>query len=303
MPALGTLMLLAPGPPTVVGRGLQPPGGRFAQPVHEPRRIISLVPSATEVLFAIGAGPRVVAVSSFDHYPPDVERLPRVGALVDPDVERILSLRPNLVVIYASQTDLREQLDRAHVPVYLYRHGSLADVTLGMRALGSVLGLNAKAEAAAADIERGLAEIRASVAGRPRPRTALVIGREPQSLRAINVSGGTGFLHDLLEVAGGENVFSDVRRESMMVTSETILARRPDVIIELHYAEAPSRGEAEQERAVWRQLPGVPAVKNGRVYLLYGGELVVPGPRVILTARSFSQVLGSGLKHDISSIR
>ena len=187
-----------------------------------PKRIISLVPSATEMLFAMGAGPRVAAVSSFDRFPPEVQRLPRVGALVDPDVERILSLRPDLVVAYASQVDLLAQLTRAGIPVYTCRHGSLADITAAMRDLGSRVGLAADAGRAAADVERGLADVRASVAGRPRPRTLLVIGREPQSLRAISVSGGFGFLHDLLDLAGGENVFGDVKRESMMVATETI---------------------------------------------------------------------------------
>ena len=249
------------------------------------------MPSATEMLFAMGAGPRVAAVSSYDRFPPEVGRLPRVGALVDPDVERILSLRPDLVVAYASQTDLLAQLGRAGIPVYIYRHGSLADITAGMRALGSRIGFPAEAERAAADIERGLAEVRAAVAGRPRPRTVLVIGREPQSLRAISVSGGFGFLHDLLDLAGGDNVFGDVKRESMMVSTETILAKQPDVILELHYSDNAARDAEARERDAWKLLPGVPAVRNGRVRLLYGGELVVPGPRVILTARAFARAL------------
>jgi len=256
-----------------------------------PRRIISLVPSATEMLFAMGAGPRVAAVSSYDRFPPEVQRLPRVGALVDPDVERILSLRPDLVVAYASQVDLLAQLTRAGIPVYTCRHGSLADITAAMRDLGSRVGLAADAGRAAADVERGLADVRASVAGRPRPRTLLVIGREPQSLRAISVSGGFGFLHDLLDLAGGENVFGDVKRESMMVATETILVKQPDVILELHYSDSASRDEEARERGAWTLLPGIPAVKNGRVHLLYGGELVVPGPRVVLTARAFADAL------------
>jgi iron complex transport system substrate-binding protein len=260
-----------------------------------PARIISLVPSATEMLFAMGAGPRVAAVSSYDRFPPEVERLPRVGALVDPDVERILSLRPDLVVAYASQVDLLAQLKRAGIPVYTCRHGSLADITAGMRDLGSRVGMQAGAGRAAAEIERGLAEVRASVAGRPRLRTLLVIGREPQSLRAVSVSGGFGFLHDLLALAGGDNVFGDVKRESMMVATETILANQPDVIVELHYSDGAPRGAEARERDAWKLLPGVPAVRNGRVHLLYGGELVVPGPRVVLTARAFARAL-SGVR-------
>ena len=258
---------------------------------ESPTSIVSPVPPAAELLFARGRRPRVAAVSSYDRYPPEVERLPRVGALVDPDVERILSLRPDLVVAYASQTDLLAQLGRAGIPVHIYRHGSLADITAGMRALGNRIGLRGKAERAAADLERGLAEVRASVAGRPRPRTVLVIGREPQSLRAISVSGGFGFLHDLLELAGGDNVFGDVKRESMMVATETILAKQPDVILELHYSDSAVRDAEARERDAWKLLPGVPAVRNGRVRLLYGGELVVPGPRVVLTARAFAGAL------------
>ena len=82
-----------------------------------PSRIVSVVPAATEMLFAIGAGPRVVAVSSYDHEPPEVDRLPRVGALLDPDLERIIGLRPDLIVAYGTQHELQQQLTRAMIPV------------------------------------------------------------------------------------------------------------------------------------------------------------------------------------------
>jgi len=289
--ALLTLAAAPVGHQGAASQGDRPESAPVEQVKLEPRRVVSLVPSATEVLFAIGAGPRVVAVGSFDHVPPEAERLPRVGALVDPDVERILSLRPDLVVAYASQTDLREQLGRAGIPVYAYRHGSLADVLAGMRDLGARLGLGARAEAAASAIERDLNAVRAAVTGLPRPRTLLVIGREPRSLRAITVSGGVGFLHDLLELAGGQNVFGDVKRESATAATETILARHPDVIVELHYDERASKNDEDLERAAWNALPGVPAVRNGRVHLLFGGAFVVPGPRIALTAQAFARLL------------
>jgi len=257
----------------------------------QPKRIVSLVPSVTETLFAIGAGSRVAAVSSYDNFPPEVEALPRVGALFDPDVERILSLRPDLVIVYGSQTDLIARLGRASIPLYVYRHGSLADVTTGIRDLGARIGMAGAARTLAATIDKAFTDIRARLKGAARPRTMLVIGREPGSLRAINVSGGFGFLHDLVELAGGANVFGDVKRESMIVSTETVLARKPDVIIELHYSEPPLPEALTRERVTWRQLPSVPAVKAGKVYLLYGGELVVPGPRVVLTAQTFARAL------------
>ncbi|MCX6538335.1 MAG: helical backbone metal receptor [Acidobacteria bacterium] len=272
--------------------------GRPVVPVEAqpfPQRIVSLVASVTEMLFVMGAGPRVVAVSSFDHFPTEVDRLPRVGALIDPDIEKILSLRPDLVITYGSQNDLATKLAKANVPTFTYRHGSLGDITTTLRELGRRLGLASKAERVAAGIEQDLDRIRTRVRSEARPKTLLVIEREPRSLRAINVSGGYGFLHDLLELAGGTNIFGDVKRESLLVSTETILVRAPDVILELHYTDAPSRTLVDQERAAWSLLPAVPAVKHGRVELLFGEELVLPGPRVVLTATAFARALHPAL--------
>ena len=262
---------------------------------HVPQRIVSLAPSVTEMLFVMGAGPRVIAVSSFDHFPAEVDRLPRVGALVDPDLEKILSLRPDLVITYGSQNDLAAKLAKANVPTFRYRHGSLGDVTTTLRELGRRLGMAANAESAATGIEQDLDRIRTRVRSEARPKTLLVIGREPRSLRAINVSGGYGFLHDLLDLAGGTNVFGDVKRESLLVSTETILVRAPDVILELHYTDAPSHTLVDQERAAWSLLSAVPAVKHGRVELLFGEELVLPGPRVVVTAAAFARALHPAL--------
>jgi iron complex transport system substrate-binding protein len=262
-----------------------------AQAADAPQRIVSLVPSVTETLFAVGAGPQVVAVSSYDREPPEVSRLPRVGALIDPDVERILSLRPDLVIAYASQTDLREQMRRAGIRTWPYAHAGLADVTRTIRELGAVTSRAHEAETLATSIERQLAAVRASVAGRPRPKVLLVFGREPLALRNIYASGGVGFLHDLVETAGGTNVFADVQRESVQATTELILARAPDVIVELRAVGIGGRSRQDGERDAWSILAAVPAVRSGRIYFLDGSEFVVPGPRIGDAARKLARVV------------
>jgi len=262
-------------------------GSMAAAPPY-PQRIISFVPSITEMLFLIGAGPRIVGVSSFDHFPADVEKLPRVGALIDPDLEKVLSLRPDLVITYGSQADLSAKLATAGIATFSYRHGSLAGIPETLRQMGSRLGLDQAAAAAASSLERDLNGVRDRVRGAKRPKTLIVIGREPRSLRSLNVSGGIGFLHDLADLAGADNVFADVARESLLVTTETILARAPELILELHYTEAPSAALVEAETKTWAPLSAVPAVRNNRVVLLFGEELVLPGPRVIETARVFA---------------
>jgi len=248
-----------------------------AQP---PQRIVSLVPALTEMLFAIGAGPQVVAVSSYDEDPPEVRTLPRVGALLDPDVERILSLRPDLVITYGSQTDLQAQLRRASIPFFDYRHGGLSSITEAMRALGDRTGHAAAAEAGAEAIESRLRRLAARVAGSPRPRTMLVFGRERGALRNVYASGGRGFLHDMLEAAGGANVFGDIDRESVQATTELMLTRAPDVILEVRSADVLTAEEAAREARAWDALSSLPAVRQRRVIVLTGKGLTVPGPRV-----------------------
>lgn len=271
--------------------GSDPIQGGARLQARVPQRIISLVPALTEMLFAIGAGPQVVAVSSFDRYPPETASRPKVGALLDPDVERIFSLSPDLVAVYGSQTDLRRQLERASIPVYDYRHAGLADVLTTLRALGGVTGHAPDAERVAADIERRLAAVSARVGALPRPRTLLVFGREPGSLRNMYVSGGKGFLHDMLVVAGGTNVFVDVVRESVQATTELILARAPEVIIELREGPALTDTATRTRVADWARLAAVPAVKGGRVHILSGEGLVVPGPRVATAVERLAATL------------
>jgi iron complex transport system substrate-binding protein len=274
------LVLLA-----VAALGVAP---RAADP---PRRIISLVPATTEMLFAMGAGERLAAVGNYDRFPPEVERLPKVGGLLDPDVERLLSLKPDLVIVYETQTDLRRQLERASIPTFNYVHRGLPDITQTMRALGERIGLKAAADRAATGIERQLAAIRTRVAGRPKLKTLLIFGRDPGALRHIDASGGYGFLHDLLELAGGSDVLGDLKKQSVEMSTEMILTRAPEVILELHYGDSLKPEQFDAERRVWGALPSVPAVRNKRVFLLGGDEFVVPGPRIVIAAERFARTL------------
>ncbi|PYR50533.1 MAG: hypothetical protein DMF89_08760 [Acidobacteria bacterium] len=262
-----------------------------AATAETPQRIVSLIPAATEMLFAMGAGQRIAGVSNYDRFPPEVDKLPRVGGLLDPNVERLLSLKPDLVIVYDTQTDLKRQLERADIPMFRYVHRGLPDILETMRALGDRIGAKSAADAAATRIEHELAAIRAHVAGRPRPKTLLVFGREQGTLRHINASGGYGFLHDLLELAGGSDVLGDLRQQSVDMSTEMILARAPEVILELHYGESLKSARIEAERLVWNSLAAVPAVKNNRVHLLVGDEFVVPGPRIVLAAGRFARAL------------
>ena len=246
-----------------------------------PKRIISLVPNVTEILFAIGAGPQVVAVSTYDVEPPEVRALPTVGALVDPDTERIIAMKPDLVITYGSQTDLQTQLKATRIPYFDYRHGGLDHIMVTMRALGERTGHAAQADQVSRKLQTSIDAVRKRVAGKPRPKVLLVFGREPGSLRNIYASAGRGFLHDMLVTAGGDDVLTDINKESAQISTEMILARRPDVIIELNAANRLNDMDLKKVVDPWKALSAVPAVKNNRVVVLLGAGLTVPGPRVL----------------------
>jgi iron complex transport system substrate-binding protein len=116
----------------------------------------------------------------------------------------------------------------------------------------------------------------------------LVFGRDPETLRGIYASGGVGFLHDMLEAAGGTNVFADVTRQSIQTTSELAVARAPEVILEIGVETASSKG---RNLAAWQSLPSIPAVRNKRIYQLTGDGMMNPGPRISQSVRRVAEVL------------
>lgn len=255
-----------------------------------PQRIVSLIPAVTEMLFAIGAGAQVVGVSSFDTYPAEVHTRVKVGGLFDPNYERILSLRPDLVIAYGSQDELTARLAATNVPTFMYRHGGLADITSTIRALGLRTGHPEQADALAARINTELDAVRRRAAGKTRPRVLVVFGREEGSLRGLFVSGGVGFLHDLLETAGGRNVMAEVPREGLQLSAEQLLVRAPEIVIELRGSAGWDQARRAREVAAWRDA-GIPASKSGRIHILTDPSLVIPGPRVAAAARAIADVV------------
>jgi iron complex transport system substrate-binding protein len=249
-------------------------------------RVVSLVPAVTEMLFAVGAGPQVVGVSTYDKVPAEVATRPRVGALLDPDVERILSLKPDLVITYGSQTGLHEQLSKVGIGVITYRHGGIGETLAMIETVGERTGHAARGREAAQALRAQLTGVRMRVEGRPRVKALLVFGREPETVRQVWASGGVGFLHEVLDLAGADNVFADVERENVQVSTELLLTRAPEVIVELQTQARPVESPSP-----WLTLPSIPAVKTGRILTLQGDQFVVPGPRLGAAAEALAKAL------------
>ncbi|MBI4540573.1 MAG: ABC transporter substrate-binding protein [Gemmatimonadetes bacterium] len=209
------------------------------------RRILSLVPAATEILVRLRAEDLLVGRTDYDLAPPSVARLPSVGGGLHPSVERILSLGPDLVIRFAAEADpaTPERLDRLGITHFAIRPERIPDIRAITTALGALTARRSAADSLIREMDRRIAVVRRTVAGRPRPRVAYLLGGEPPRV----VGPGT-FINELIEIAGGTNIFADLGTPYPAVSAEVVLARRPDVILAPHDAllAPPPHGRLER---------------------------------------------------------
>jgi len=267
----------------------------LAQPREPVARIVSTLPSTTEMLFALGLGDRVVGVSNFCRYPPQVTSLPKVGNVLRPDFERILALRPDLVVITDRNPELASRLSAARVPFVAVATTTLADVSIGMARIGAATGIDGHARAVVRDMEERLQRVRERTATRPRPRVLLILGRDPGTLTGIVAAGRGSYLDDLVELAGGDNVVSRVSSLPYpRVSLESILSLDPEVIVDTIDMSAID-WEREQRNAggqkLWRRYRTLSAVRAGRVHAAESDAFVTPGPRVVDVAEWLADLI------------
>jgi iron complex transport system substrate-binding protein len=267
-------------------------------PESTPSRIVSTSPSITETLFALGLGSRVVGVSTYCRFPPEVAALPKVGTFLKPDAELIARLRPDLVVLSAKPTDLDRRLTTLHIPFVVVDRGTLASVFTSIQQVGAAAGVPARADMLVADLQQRLARIRERYALQPRPSVMLIVGRRPGTLSDIVAVGRDSYLNDLIEMAGGANVFGTTTSPAYpRISLETVIRLNPDVII-----DTVNMGETDAERsrnrpaneALWRQYPAINAVQKGHVYSVTTDAVVVPGPRVVEATEWLATLIHSG---------
>lgn len=240
-----------------------------------PQRLVSLVPSATEMLFALGADARLVGVTDYCDHPPAARRKPSVGGMLAPAMETILSLRPDLVI--ATDAGFRRetfaQMERLGLPVYLVRASRLADVFDVAARLGDLTGRAEAARALAAGLERRLDGVRRTVQGRPRPRVLYVLWADP-----LVVPGRGALVTELIALAGGDSVSASEPGEYPRLGLEAAIARAPEVIVLAQHG-----GRTEPiAMARWERLDVLPAVRAGRVHAADGDLLHRYGPRVVV---------------------
>lgn len=238
----------------------------------EIRRVVTLTPSATEIVAALGAVDRLVGVDEYSTYPPEVTELPDVGSFLSPSPEAILRLEPDLVIAAAAQPEAVRGLRRQGLRVVVLDIHDLGDVMEGLETVGAALGLEDRARTEVASIKETIAGVRQRARGQG--RTALVvIDRDRDGLAGLIAAGPGSYLDELLGVVGVENALAESRAAYPKISAEQILRASPDLIFDTVAGSDPAALEA------WSRLGSVPAVSAGRVHALGHPIFQSPSPR------------------------
>jgi iron complex transport system substrate-binding protein len=257
--------------------------GRTVALAAPARRVVSLSPSSTEILFALGVGPSVVGRTTYCDFPPAARAVPDVGNGIEPNVEAIAARHPDLVVLYASAANRAAErgLAALHIPVAVLKLDVAGDVIRAAHTLAALTGAAAAADSLVATFRASLAAVEAAAAARPerRPRIYVDVWANPP----MTVGQGS-YLSEVLRAAGAVNSFGDLGASAAPVSLEAIVARDPDAVLVL--VSDTARVPDLASRPGWS---AVPAVREGRVLVVDGSLYGRPGPRMPLAAADLAR--------------
>lgn len=268
--------------------------GRADEPTTTPHRIVSTAPSITEIVFAVGAGDRLVGVSKFCEYPPESRSLPKVGGLLDPAGEAVLRLDPDLVIILEENDRFRREMGPGGIPILAVDHKHIQGIIDSIKVIGRVCGQEDKGKALSESLGKRLRELKQS---RPReeepPRVLISVGRDAGSgsLGKVHIAGDDGYFSEMIRLAGGLNAYPG-RIRYPAVSVEGILRMNPDIIIDLVPGFRKDGLEKQALFREWDALEGTAAWQNGEIHIVGEDFWTLPGPRFIKIIEEMALILG-----------
>ncbi|MFQ5828718.1 MAG: cobalamin-binding protein [Candidatus Methylomirabilia bacterium] len=248
--------------------------GREVTIAAPPRRIVSLVPSVTEIIFALGAEDRLVGVTDYCDFPPAAKDKPSVGGMLAPSLEAVVALSPDLVI--ATDAGIRlvtfDQLERLDIPFYIVRANRLEETMDAIARLGELTGRRDVVAPLNEGLRRRIRAVRTAVMPFRRPRVLYVLWPEP-----LIVPGREAIVTELIQVAGGESITARDRGDYPRYSLEAAVAREPEVILLANHGT----GSGAISREPWERFGSLPAVKTGRIHSVDGNLLHRYGPRIV----------------------
>lgn len=256
-----------------------------------PRRLVVLSPAIAEMVHALGAFDRVVGVTRFSTYPPGAGELPDIGGVMDINYETLARLEPDLILAQSSNERLRAFAEERGIGYSAMEIESIDGALFAVRRLGLYLGLREEGRALARRIRTELDAVRAETASAGAVPVLISVDRQPGALTGLLTAGRGTFVSELVELAGGRNVFADLEQLYPTVSKEAVVARAPEVILELKPGADHDSKEVARLLADWRLLGSSAAAKERRVVGIVHPAALTPGPRMAEVAREIARAL------------
>jgi iron complex transport system substrate-binding protein len=263
--------------------------GRSVLLRETPRRIVSLAPSVTEILFAVGAGPQVVGDTRFCNYPSEAKGLPKIGGYTAKtiNIEAVVDLTPDLVIAgTASQKPVVEALEKLNIPVLVLAPGSFEAVYTGIKQIGAVTNHAQEAEAMVVQMRTRVDAVTAKVATVPADRRPSVFWEVFDA--PLTTAGPNTFIGQMIQLAGATNIFGDAREDYPQVSAELVVERNPDIILGPTTQSTTLTPDLVAQRPGWAKIT---ALRNGRIYLLDNDMTTRAGPRLVDALEALAKAL------------
>ena len=270
---------------TLSGRAMPP------SDVPLPERIVSMSPSVTEIVYALGCGERLVGRTRYCLYPPEVQTKPEIGGYLDPSYEAIVALQPDLVITQSGES--HRALEELGLRVLAVRHDTAEGILDSITAVGRACGAENQASQLTADLRAQVRRMEQRAVGADRLPVLLVVDRPIATgkIRDACVAGSDGFMNRMIELAGGYNACPTTGVSARIVSAEGILKMNPQVIVELIAPQAQAGLSHNAILADWRQLPEIAAVRNDRIHILDADYAFIPGPRFVRLAEDLGRLV------------
>jgi iron complex transport system substrate-binding protein len=246
-----------------------------------PRRIISLSPNLTEIVYDIGAQDLLVGDTDFCKFPPEARKKEKIGGWINPNFEKIVSLKPDIVLTLKFHVKIIETLKRLKIPVLIVDCDTVDEILGSYDHLGRVLGHENQAKIAKKALKRRLTRIQDKVKGKKPVSVLFVIGRTPGTLEQIYGVGKKNFVNELIHLAGGINVVEDAMTDYPLVSKEQLIQRDPDVIVDSARSHGISNHELNEKVDLWKRMPVLKAVQKDQVYYFKNEDFLIPGPTMV----------------------
>jgi len=265
-----------------------------------PQRIITLAPNITEIAFSLGLDEKIIAVTKYCDYPIKVKSLPKVGGFIDPNLEAIVALQPDLVILVATQQQTIKQLQQLNIPTLAVHNATLSDITESISAIGEATHQQQQAQQLLSQINKKIRSISHKVESLNRPKVMVTMGHSTSGdqVKTIYIAGQHDFYNDLITLAGGQNSYQATHLKVPSLSTEGILQLNPDVIIDIFPEAADHNANIEQVKQQWQNLNYVNAVKNNRVHIIEENYATIPGPRIFQLLDKMARIIHPDIEWD-----